>query len=81
MKATVLKANQNPKGDQSVACPNEGMYSRQKDGTINVERCLRCAYLREVGPDYVKCLYNQVEALPDQIKRSYFKQPSQDEVQ
>ena len=81
MKATVLTAKENQKGDRFVQCPNAAMHSRRKDGTVNMETvCQRCPYLRELGPSSVKCLYEQVEDLPEERKRSYMSQPTKDMV-
>ena len=81
MKATVLTAKENQKGDRFVPCPNAARHSRRKDGTVNMETvCQRCPYLRELGPYSVKCLYDQVDGLPDELKEKFMQQPTQDMV-
>jgi len=80
MKATTINATVKS-GRYLVQCPDPSSLSRCRSGMVNMDTvCQKCRFLRELGADYVKCLYDEVQDLPEERKRAFLSKPSQDEA-
>ena len=80
MKAAKLQATVKS-GRYLVQCPDPSSLSRCRSGLVNMDTvCQHCRFCRELAADYVKCLYDEVQDLPEERKKAYMSKPSQDEA-